>query len=172
MTSSPSPTPSASSTSTSASVPLATPIVLGTPRWRAASSSNARTFGPRMKTPDSSTSSRRRRSSSRSGAYCAFTSTCGIAATRARILACLQPPAPHEARHDPERSDDDEDEHDDVDVVERPVEPVPVRADRPADAGEGEAPEGRADERQQRVAREPVAEDAGRDRDEGADERS
>ena len=35
---------------------FATPIVCGTPRYAAASCSNASTFGPRMKTPDSRTS--------------------------------------------------------------------------------------------------------------------
>ena len=47
MTSSPGPIPIASSTRTSASVPLATPIVSGTPRYAAASSSNAETLGPK-----------------------------------------------------------------------------------------------------------------------------
>ena len=47
--SSPGPISSASSASTSASVPFATPTVA--PRYAAASSSKARTFGPRMNTP-------------------------------------------------------------------------------------------------------------------------
>ena len=45
MTSSPSPIPSASSASTSASVPLATPIACWTPRYSAASRSNALDLG-------------------------------------------------------------------------------------------------------------------------------
>src|SRR5437660_8702444 len=72
------------STSTSASVPLATPIVCGTPRNAAASSSNAFTFGPRMKTPDSSTSARRSFSAGSRPAYCALTSTSGIWGTAAQ----------------------------------------------------------------------------------------
>ena len=70
--------PIASSESTSASVPFATPIACGTPRYAAASSSNACTSGPKMKRPDSTTRSNASRNSGISGAYCALTSTRSI----------------------------------------------------------------------------------------------
>ena len=59
-----------------------------------------------------------------------------------------------------------------VDVVEGVVEVLPLAAERPADPGEGEAPDRGAQQRQQRVAAERRLEDAGRDRHERADDRS
>ena len=74
--------PIASSDRTSASVPFATPIACGTPRYAAASRSNASTSGPKMNRPDSSTSAKRSFSSGINGAYCALTSTSGITIAR------------------------------------------------------------------------------------------
>src|SRR5205823_5577250 len=163
ITSSPGPIPIASSAITSASVPFATPIVCGTPRNPAASSSKAFTFGPRMKTPASSTSARRSFSSGRSGAYCALTSTSGIGRTASESSR-----AP--AQHEPCRGSDDGEPDRVVDEPEVAVEALPAPADRPADAGGREAPDRRANERQDRVRGEPHPEDARRDRDERADD--
>src|SRR5687768_7421987 len=147
MTSSPGPSSSALKTSTSASVPLPTPIVCGTPRYVAASSSNAFTFGPRTNCPPSSTSSRTRFSSGSSGAYCALTSTSGICGTASNPRGAPPQTQVGEAQH----GDGDDGV---VGVVERLVEPLPVRPERPAHAGEAEAPHRRSGNRQRDVAAE------------------
>ena len=79
ITSSPAPIPIASSTSTIASVPFAQLTVSWTPSSSADSRSNASTSGPKMNRPDSSVRANASLSSGISGAYCALTSTCGIA---------------------------------------------------------------------------------------------
>src|SRR5437588_8453695 len=155
--------PCSSRTITIASVPFATPIVCGTPMYSAASSSKAFTFGPRMKTPASSTSARRAFTSGRSGAYCALTSTSGIGRTASESSR-----AP--AQHKPWRGSDDGERDRVVDEPEVAVEALPAPADRPPDAGEREAPERGAQQRQDRVARDPHPEDPGGDRDERADD--
>src|SRR5438270_5888741 len=155
--------PRASRTITIASVPFATPIVCGTPRYCAASSSKALTFGPRMKTPASSTSARRSFSSGRSGAYCALTSTSGIGRTASESSR-----AP--AQHEPCRGSDDGERDRVVDEPEVAVKALPASADRPPDAGEREAPDRRPEERRDRVRREPHPEDTGGDRDERAND--
>src|SRR5215204_7129024 len=168
-----------------------------------------------MNWPDSRTASNRLRSSSLSGAYCAWTSTSGMFGT-----AVNPSPSPGNARHSPERlrsgaggvlsrarisliralpasfprlllarpdwggitgrgagpspvapdSGHDEQENrpgDDVlRVPEAVVEVLPLGAGRPAGARERERPDHGAGDRQQRVAAERHAEDAGRDRDE------
>src|SRR5215211_2337143 len=157
MTSSPGPISIASSASTSASVPFATPIVAGTPRYAAASSSNARTFGPRMKTPESSTSAIRLFISSSRGAYCAHTSTSGVCGTASQFT---RPPTPDQ-KQDPARHE--QTENGVIDVVEVLVEGLPVAPEGPADAREHEAPDGRADEGEDCVAAERHAKDTGRD---------
>src|SRR5215210_2481222 len=142
MTSSPGPISSASRTSTSASVPFATPTVAGTPRYAAASSSKAWTFGPRMKVPESSTSAMRLLISSSRGAYCARTSTSGVCGTASQ--STRPPPADYQPDSDCDDARDDG-------IVEVVVEALPVATDDPADAGERQAPGGRADEGQHRV---------------------
>ena len=72
----------ASSTSTSASVPFAQLTVSSTPSCAAASRSNASTSGPKMNFPESSVRANASFSSGISGAYCALTSTWGIAISR------------------------------------------------------------------------------------------
>src|SRR5256714_6567776 len=146
--------PIASSTITSASVPFATPTVCGTPRNAAASSSNALTFGPRMKTPASSTSARRSFRSGRSGAYCALTSTSGIGRTASESSRAPAEQEPGYGRDDGERNRV-------VDEPEVPVEALPALADGPADAGEREAPDRGADQGENRVPPESHPEDAG-----------
>src|SRR5438067_8389397 len=133
--------PRASRTITIASVPFATPIVWGTPRYRAASSSKAFTFGPRMKTPASSTSARRSFSSGRNGAYCALTSTSGIGRTASESSRA---PAPDEVGDAHQNGG-----HDGVvDEAEVAVEALPAAADGPPGPCEREAPDRRAGERE------------------------
>src|SRR5512133_3208850 len=159
MTSSPGPIPSASSTSTIASVPFATPIVSVTPRYCAASCSNAFTFGPRMKVvPESRTSSKARFRSEISGAYCALTSTSGIRGTSLQSIGAS--PTQDQVGDREEKSCNDRN----LDETEPVVEALVAGAERPADAGEREAPDRRADQRQHDVAPERNAEDAGGDR--------
>src|SRR3954470_16906010 len=147
ITSSPGPMPSASSTSTIASVPLATPIVSGTPRYSAASRSNAFTFGPRMKVvPESSTSANASFSCGISGAYCALTSTSGI---RGTPLQSIGPSSPQDQVGD---ADENSCNDHDFGVPELVVETLEARAERPADARQHEAPDRRADQRQDDVA--------------------
>src|SRR5215471_8136817 len=154
--------PSASSTSTIASVPFATPIVSVTPRYSAASCSNAFTFGPRMNAPESRTSANARFSSGTSGAYCALTSTSGI---RGTALQSIGPNSTQDQVGDEQQNSCNDRDFDEAEVV---VEALVARAQRPADAGEREAPDRRADRRQHDVAAERHAEHAGRNRDERA----
>src|SRR5881392_2724017 len=113
MTSSPAPMPRASSAMTIASVPFATPIVAGTPRYAAASCSNARTFGPRMNSPESRTPPMAASSSGISGAYCALTSTRGVGGTAARQSSRAQPAPDQDGGGENDQRDDDV-----VDVLE------------------------------------------------------
>src|SRR4029077_9871427 len=128
----PGPIPIASMTSTSASVPFATPIVSGTPRYAAASCSKADTLGPNTNRPSSSTSAKACWSSGISGAYCALTSTSGIFGTPRHGRRALS--VPEEGQADREERDEG-----DADVRERVVERVVVRAQPPAAGGEPEA---------------------------------
>src|SRR5918992_5466467 len=163
MTSSPGPIPIASRTITSASVPFATPTARLTPRYAAASSSKARTFGPRMNSDDSRTASNRLRSSSVSGPYCAATSTSGIFGTASHPRRAAMTPDPGND-HEHDRCGDDV-----FGVPEAVVEVLPARSGGPADPGERERPGDGPRDREQRVAAQRHAEDAGLDGDEGAD---
>src|SRR6185436_17441196 len=113
-----------------------------------------------MNVPDSSTSANAAWRRGISGAYCALTSTSGICGCTTR--QSRGPPAVPEIGG----AEDEQPEHGVVHVVERVVEALPVRAERPPDAGEPEAPDGRAGNRQERVAAERHLEHPGRDRDE------
>src|SRR4051812_24327880 len=158
--------PSASSTSTIASVPFATPTVSGTPRYCAASRSNALTFGPRMNVvPESRISANARFSSGISGAYCALTSTRGIRGTAIKSRGAL--PAHDQIGRRKQNSCNERD----LGEAETLVEALVARPHGPPDAGEREAPDGRAHEREHGVAPERDAEDACRNRNEGADHR-
>src|SRR3954471_16415446 len=167
ITSSPGPMPSPSSTSTSASVPLPQPTVSGTPRYSAASSSNAFVVGLKTRAPLSRPSAKAAFSSGISGAYCAFTSTSGTLDTALDgSRAALSPPGEEE---DEENRDPERDRV--VDETEVLVERVPARAERPACTGEREAPGERARNGQERVLALAHPRDPGRDGDEGADDR-
>src|SRR3954471_17509367 len=160
MTSSPGPMPSASRTSTIASVPLATPTVSRTPRESAASASKAATFGPRMNSALSSTPSIAARIRGRSGSYCAFTSTSGIGRTASKSRGTYP-------SVDPKNEQEEDGEDDDVlDVAEVVVETLVAGSGGPADAGEREGPDRRADRREHYVASEGHLEHPGRDGDE------
>src|SRR3954454_1165978 len=152
MTSSPAPIPSASGAITIASVPFATPTVSATPRYSAASRSNPSTSGPKMKRPESSARANASFNSGTSGAYCALTSTCGIATASHR----RRPPPPHEQ---PRRRADDRDGDRHVGVAEGVVEVLPARAEPPACAREGEAPQRGAERGPENVAAERHLED-------------
>src|SRR5262249_29613640 len=165
MTSSPTLIPMASITSTSASVPLATPIVSGTFRYAAASSSKAAQLGPNTNRPSSSTSAKACWSSGISGAYCALTSTSGIFGTPRHGRRALSIPQKRQA-HNHER--DEGDAH----VRQRVVELVVVRAERPAAGGEAEAEDRAAEERLRDEAGERLGQDPGGEGDERADHRS
>src|SRR5690348_13415552 len=159
--------PSASSTSTIASVPFATPTVSVTPRYSAASRSNALTFGPRMNVvPESRTSAKACFRSGTSGAYCALTSTSGIRGTSPKSI-CPSPAQDQIGDQDQNSCNDG-----DLDEAELVVEALVARPERPADPGEDEAPDGRADQRQHDIAAERHPEDAGRNRHERAHDRS
>src|SRR5579864_5079269 len=113
-----------------------------------------------MNVPDSSTSSMRRRSSVRRGAYCARTSTGGILGT-----------ATESSRGDPAPDHCGEQEnHDDgdgvVDVAEPVVDLAVAGPEAPTGGGERERPDRRADRGQDGVAEEAHPKDAGGDRDE------
>src|SRR5581483_2358669 len=150
--------------STSASVPLATPIVSGTPRYAAASASNAAQLGPNTNCPSSSTPAKACCSSGISGAYCARTSTSGIFGTPGNGRRAL--PVPGECN----RREDEDDERD-PDVGERVVERVVARPERPAACAEAEAERGAADRREWEELRQRLAEETGGDGDERADHR-
>src|SRR3954447_26649585 len=155
--------PSTSSTSTIASVPLATPTVSGTPRYCAASRSNAWTFGPRMNAPDSRPSAKASFSCGMSGAYCALTSTSGI---RGTPLQSIGPSAPQDQVGDADENSCNDGDFDEPELL---VEALVARPERPADGREHEGPDRRADQRQDDVAAERDAEDPRRNRHERAD---
>src|SRR6478736_2649802 len=161
MTSSPGPISIASSASTSASVPLATPTVRGTPRWSAASASNAFTFGPRMKTPESSTAAIRSWICGIRRSYWALTSTSGVSGTTGS--ESREPPEYHVQRE--QRGSFHKRE------VERVVEPLVVAAERVPDPRQRERPDRGTDRRRPEIRPERHPEDAGRDRDERAHDR-
>src|SRR3954447_4812424 len=130
--------PRASSTSTSASVPLPQPTVSGTPRYSAASSSNAFVFGPKTKAPPSSTSANACWSSGISGAYCALTSTSGMLGADTALDGSRATAAPpHEEVHEADRHAERDEV---VDEAEVGVELLVTGAERPAGAREREAP--------------------------------
>src|SRR3954454_25237032 len=125
--------PSASSTSTIASVPLATPTVSATPRYCAASRSNALTFGPRMNVvPDSRIPANASFSCGMSGAYCALTSTSGIRGTP------LQSIGPSSLQYQVSAADENSCNDHDFRVPELVLEALVARAERPADAPQHE----------------------------------
>src|SRR5690348_8919503 len=164
ITSSPGPMPIASITSTSASVPLATPIVSGTPRYAAASASNAAQLGPNTNCPWSSAPAKACWSSGISGAYCALTSTSGIFGTPGNGRGALPVP-------DGDNRQGDEDDQRDPDVCERVVERVVARSERPAACSEAEAEGGAADRCEREELRQRVTEEPGGDGDERANDR-
>src|ERR1700751_3621665 len=101
-----------------------------------------------------------------SGPYSALTSTSGIVCTR-RHFSRSQPPVDQIRQRDQDARNDRV-----LDVVEAVVEAAIALAVPVARAGEGERPDRRAHEGQHRVDPERHLEDSGRDRDEGADNRS
>src|SRR5437762_10509076 len=139
MTSSPGPIPIASRAITSASVPFATPMVRGTPRYPAASLSKALTFGPRMKIPESRTSATRSWICGIRRSYCAFTSTRGMLGTRAESR-CSPP------EQQVQRQQDRSCHHRVVHVAKSAVDAVPARPQRIARAAEAEAERNAADQ--------------------------
>src|SRR5689334_11588425 len=151
----------ASSASTSASVPFATPTVRGTPSCSAASCSNALTFGPRMKTPESSTPAIRSWICGIRRSYWALTFTRGVSGTTG--VESREPPK-EEVQHHERHSCHERD----VEVV---VEVLVVGPERIPDRGEGKGPGGRAGNRPPQVRPEPHLEHAGWDRDERAHDR-
>src|SRR6266581_620169 len=161
MTSSPGPIPIASSAITSASVPFATPIVRGTPRYSAASLSKALTFGPRMKIPESRTSAIRSWICGTRRSYCAFTSTRGMLGTRAESRCS---PSEQQVQRQQDRSC----HHRVVHVAKSAVDAAPARPQRVARAAEAEAERNAADQgkRGEPPQLEPC--DSGRDRHERA----
>src|SRR5262245_11630594 len=157
--------PIASSASTIASVPLATPIVWSTPRYSAASRSNASTSGPKMKRPLSRARENASFSSGIRGAYCALTSTSGIGGTAAHRRGATPPDDQVSGKGN------DRNRHEDLDITERVVELLPACAERIPGGCEPERPDRAADRGQGRVARKRSLEDAGGDRDERARDR-
>src|SRR5436853_1234503 len=117
-----------------------------------------------MNWPVSSTSLKAASSLGMSGPYSALTSTSGIAM---RSHFSLPYPPVDEIRR---RQNDDRGDRV-LDVAEVVIEAVVVRAEAVAGSGERERPDRGADEREERVRRERHLEDAGRDRDEGTDDR-
>src|SRR3954452_12900318 len=107
-----------------------------------------------MNRPSSRTSAMRCFSSGRSGAYCALTSTSGICTTGSQSIGAPSPP------DNVRRERNDSCDEGDIRVAERVVEPLPVRAEGPADAREREGPDRRAGERHDGVAPERRAADA------------
>src|SRR4051812_7316737 len=169
MTSSPGPISIASSARTSASVPLPTPTDTGTPRCAAASSSKARTFGPRMKTPASSTAAIRSWSSGISGAYWALTSTSGTLGADTALDGSRAAAAPPD--EEVQEADGHAERDEVVDEPEVAVELLVTGPERPAGAREREAPRDIAGDREQRVGAKVHAGDPGGDRDERANDR-
>src|SRR5262245_6338579 len=118
-----------------------------------------------MKRSLSSTSRKAASSRGISGSYSALTSTRGIVCTRANSSGRYPP-------IDQIRQPGHDQHHDRVlDVVEAVVEAAVAPTEPVTRAGEGKGPHGGTGERQQRVRQERHLEDAGRDRDEGADDR-
>src|SRR4051794_34211115 len=101
-----------------------------------------------------------------SGAYCALTSTSGIRGTP------LQSIGPSSAQDQVGDADENSCNDHDFGVTELVVEALVARAERPADAREREAPDRRADQRQDDVATERDAEDPRWNRYERAHDRS
>src|SRR6186997_2566770 len=146
MTSSPGPIPIASSASTSASVPFATPIARGTPRYSAASRSKLSTFGLRMKRPESTTSRSRAMMSGISGSYCALTSPRGMFWGSGTLVESSRASSQDQVHHKQHRSCHNEVVH----VPKGVVDPAPVRPEPVARGGEAEAERDAADQRQRR----------------------
>src|SRR5439155_3139420 len=116
-----------------------------------------------MNSPLASTPSIASRMRGKSGSYWAFTSTSGIGRTAAKSSSSPDQPIRGEY--------EDEGDRRVVRVPEVVVEGLVAAPDSPADSGNREAPDGRADQRERGVAPQPHAEDPGRDRDEGAHDR-
>src|SRR5256886_346340 len=134
-----------------------------TPRYFAASRSNAATFGPRMNSPLVSTPSIASRMRGSRGSYCAFTSTSGIGGT---IRESRRPPPAHQqiGRETDDRGDDRV-----FHIAEVVVEPLVAPSEPVAHSREPEGPDRRADQRQHAVAPEAHPEDSRGDRDERPD---
>src|SRR4051812_18027997 len=113
----------------------------------------------------SSTPSIASRIRGRSGSYCAFTSTSGIGRTASKSRGTYP-------SIDPENEEEEDGEDDEVlDVAEVVVEALIAGSRGPADAGESEGPDRRADRRQDDVPPEGHLEHPRRDRDERANDR-
>src|SRR5205823_3238854 len=117
-----------------------------------------------MNVPDSTTSPMRSWICGIRRSYCALTSMRGILGTG---VESRRASFPYQVQHQEQSSCHD----DHVDVVERVMEMLVALAHCPADRGEREAPQGRARDRQERVAPERHPEDPGRNRDEGPHDR-
>src|SRR6266481_1885444 len=116
-----------------------------------------------MNWPSWRTSRKRASSSGMSGAYCALTSISGICDTATSHCS----PAVEKVR----RREHDAYNDRVLGVLEAVVEAVVARAERVSDAGDGERPDGGADQRQDGVGPERHLERTGRDRDERAYDR-
>src|SRR6266516_6975936 len=119
-----------------------------------------------MNVPLSSTPSIASRIRGRSGSYWALTSTSGIGRTAAKSR--LSPPANYEKRCEHENSGNRRI----IRKSEIAVEGLVAAAEPPANRRNGKAPDGRPDQREHGVAPKPHAEDPGRNRAEGAHDRS
>src|SRR3954447_6732814 len=161
MTSSPGPISSASRTRTSASVPLATPTLPRTPRYSAASCWKAWKFGPLMYWPPSITSRNADSSSPLNGANWDLTSTRGIGCTAAHSSDV------NEIRRQQKNACNDCK----LDVSEIVVRMRVRGSESPAGAGQPEAEDRTTDQGQDEEFAERHADDPGRDRDEGAQQR-
>src|SRR5438067_6894395 len=107
---------------------------------------------------DSSTSRKRSSSCGIRGAYCAFWSASGIVCTASQFMGPVQAGGVRRDRGD------DEDADGDVHVTEVLVQPVVARAQRPARAGEAEAPRDAAEEGEREKPRKRHPGDTGRQR--------
>src|SRR5262245_3214781 len=116
-----------------------------------------------MNSPPSRTSPRRCFSCGRSGPYCAAGLKRGI---RGTPIESRGTPSQHEIA----QPDDDQARDRVLDIAERVMEALPVLPHCPADTGEHEAPQRRAEKREHRVAAERMLEHAGRDGHERADD--
>src|SRR5688572_11153517 len=108
-----------------------------------------------MNSPLASTPSIASRTRGNSGSYCAFTSTSGIGRTARKSRSS---PAQNQIGHDRHDSGD----HRVIHKAEVMVERLVAFPKAPADTGERKTPDRRPDQRQDRVAPERHAEDAGR----------